>query len=552
MIFKKYLLLFIILLIKCVITEKIIFEAEDGKLSDKLSVLTKESGFSGKGYVGKFENDEDILTFTINITNKGFYNLTMSYLANLGTKTNEIVVNNIDSIKYDFQENRRFEETSIGTYYLNEGENTIEFKKNWGWMYVDYLAIEKLSDESMKLDYTKIDRNLVNANATTSAIKLYNFLLDNYGKKIISGQTGKAGGFGDEDLGGEIDHIYKVSGKKPALWNTDFIFKSKDVRDDFPTNNYIKDGLNWWKKYDGKGIMSIQWHWNMKGQEDENYSFYAKNTTFNIEQAVIENTWEYNKTVVDIDYIAGMLKELQDVNMPVIFRPLHENDGDWFWWGGEKHSRACAKLWKLLYNRIVNIHNINNIIWLWNGKIDRYTPTKYIDLVGLDIYSDIHGIHRNQFVEYFNFFEGKKMVVLSENGRIPNIDKCVEQGTWWGYFMTWNNEFILTDEFNDEDYIKSVYNNKYIITMDDLPSFNVENTNIDNNNNEENNTENDNKENNTENNNKENNTENDNKENNTDNNNKENNTENDNKENNNNETSINDSNLNNGNNNYLI
>ncbi|OUM68251.1 glycoside hydrolase family 26 protein, partial [Piromyces sp. E2] len=450
------------------VSNKILIEAEDGILSNKLSIFNKVNGYSGKGYVGKFETDEDILTLKINTTIKGFYNLTVSYLANSGTKTNEIIINNVDSIKYEFIANSRFEEIYIGTFYFNEGENTIEFKKDWGWMYIDYFTIEKVPDESMKLDYTKIDRNLVNANATSSAIKLYNFLLDNYGKRIISGQTGKAGGFGDEDPDREIDHIYKVSGKKPALWNTDFIFKSKDVRERFSTNNYMNDGLNWWKKYDGKGIMSIQWHWNMKGQKDENYSFYSKDTTFNIEEAIITNTWEYNKTIEDIDYIAGLLKELQDVNMPVIFRPLHENDGNWFWWGGTNHSRACAKLWKLLYRRLVEIHKINNIIWLWNGKIDRYTPTEYIDLVGIDIYSNIHGIHRNQFVKYFEFFQGKKMVVLSENGRIPDIDKCVEQGVWWGYFMTWNNEFILSDEFNDNDYIKRVYNSKYVITMDDL------------------------------------------------------------------------------------
>eukprot|EP00833_Pecoramyces_ruminatium_P005113 jgi/Orpsp1_1/1179145/evm.model.c7180000068106.1 len=460
------------------VSDKILIEAESGILNNKLSVYKKVKGYSGIGYVGKFETDEDILIVNVNTSISGFYNLTISYLASSGKKTNEIVVNEVDSLSFEFPYTDQFEEIYVGTFYFNEGDNTIEVRKDWGYMYIDYFAIEKVPDEDWELDYTKIDRNLVNRNATTSAIKLYNFLRDNYGKKIISGQTGKAAGFGDENPDQEIDHIYKVSNRKPALWNTDFVFKSKDVRDRFSTNNFMTDGLNWWQKYEGRGIMSIQWHWNMKGQNDEKYSYYSKNTTFDIEQAIIENTWEYNKTVVDIDYIAGLFRELQDVNMPVIFRPLHENDGDWFWWGGPKRSKACAELWKLLYHRLVDIHKINNIIWLWNGKLDENTPKEYIDLVGVDIYSKVHGTHGNEFMKNFKFFEGKKMVVLSENGRIPDIDKCVERKIWWGYFMTWNNEFILSEQFNNEDYINKVYNNKYVITMDDLPSFNIENTNF--------------------------------------------------------------------------
>ncbi|ORX57727.1 hypothetical protein BCR36DRAFT_402158 [Piromyces finnis] len=483
MILQKYIFLFSIIFIKNIISEKIITEAEDGKLNSKLSIFSNTNGYSGKGYVGKFENDDDILCVTMIAPSKGFYNISISYLASMGTKTNEIVINNIDSIEYEFQENSHFEEEHIGSYFLNQGENTIEFRKLWGWMFVDYFAIEKVPDEIMKLDFSKLDKNLTNPNATSSAIKLYNFLLGNYGKRIISGQTGKAGEFGNEDINQEIDHIYKLTGKKPALWNTDFIFKSKDVRDSFSTDDYILNGLSWWEKYNGKGIMSIQWHWNVKGLNDDVYSFYAKNTTFNIEQAVIENTWEYNKIVADINYIASLLKKLQDVNMPVIFRPLHENDGDWFWWGGLKHSKACAKLWKLLYKKLVNEHKINNLIWLWNGKIDKNTPKEYIDLVGVDIYSNVHGIFRNQYLKYFEFFDFKKMIVLSENGKIPNIDKCVEQDVWWGYFMTWNLEYILTEEYNENDFIKNVYNNKYVITMDDLPSFNVMNTNSNSNNN---------------------------------------------------------------------
>jgi len=499
-------LLLLLLSIKFSISKKIIYEAEDGILNN-IKIYKNIPNYSGKGYVGLFEKDGDSVTITINITEIGYYNIYISYLANLGTKTNDIIINGQDSISFEFPENTKFEEVLIGCFYLKKGDIEIIFKKNWGWMYIDYLAIENV--EQTKIDFSKFDKNLVNPNATASAKKLYQYLLNNYGKKIISGQTGKAGEFCEEYANGEIDYIQKLTNKMPALWNTDFIFESKDIKDQFQMPNYVQNGLNWWKKYNGKGILSIQWHWNMKGKMDESPSFYSNDSTFDIEQAVIENTWEYNKVIVDIDHIASILKQLQDVNMPVIWRPLHENDGNWFWWGGSEHSKACSELWKLLYEKLVYEHNINNLIWLWNGKLDENTPYEYIDLVGLDIYSTTHGSHRNEYIKALTFFNNTKMIVLSENGKIPDIDKCVEEEAWWGYFMTWNQEYILTEDYNDKEFVKSVYNNSYVITMNDLPSFNVENyednvthnndtngnnnnTNNDNNNNDNNNDDNNN------------------------------------------------------------
>ncbi|ORX72598.1 hypothetical protein BCR32DRAFT_272233 [Anaeromyces robustus] len=463
---------FIISLVNFIFSEKIIYEAENGILNN-LNLYNSIKGYSGRGYVGLFKNENDSLRININIEEKGYYNIYISYLANMGTKYNYVVINVEDSSSIEFPENSTFEEILIGNYLLKEGDNNIKVITFWGWMYIDYIAIEKISDNTIKIDFSTLDEHLVNKNATPSAKKLYQFLLDNYGKKIISGQASKAGRFGDENEGDEIDYIRKTTGKTPALWNTDFIFESKDVRDAFTNSNYLEDGKKWWEKYNGKGIMAIQWHWNMKGNEkDTTYSFYSKETTFNIENGIIENTWEYNKIIADIDHIASLLKELQDINMPIIWRPLHENDGDWFWWGGKEHSKACAELWILLYKKLVYEHKINNLIWLWNGKLDENTPIDYIDLIGIDIYSKTHGTQRNKYLEYLNYFNRTKMVVLSENDSIPNIDSCVEENVWWGFFMTWNMEYILTEEYNDKQFLNSVFNSPYLFSYYNSMIFN--------------------------------------------------------------------------------
>ena len=68
----------------------------------------------------------------------------------------------------------------------------------------------------------------------------------------------------------------------------------------------------------------------------------------------------------DINIIAKALKTLQKKKIPVLFRPLHEASGGWFWWGASG-AEPYKKLYIHLYDRLTNYHKLNNIIWVWNG-----------------------------------------------------------------------------------------------------------------------------------------------------------------------------------------
>ena len=67
-----------------------------------------------------------------------------------------------------------------------------------------------------------------------------------------------------------------------------------------------------------------------------------------------------------VDKIAGYLKELQDAEIPVLWRPYHEMNGDWFWWGKKKGEDGYKKLWSMMYDRFVNFHGLNNLLWVFN------------------------------------------------------------------------------------------------------------------------------------------------------------------------------------------
>lgn len=67
----------------------------------------------------------------------------------------------------------------------------------------------------------------------------------------------------------------------------------------------------------------------------------------------------------------GILKKFRDAGIPVLWRPYHEMNGMWFWYGNRPGEKGIQKLWKMMYDRYVNYHHLNNLIWVWNANAPR-------------------------------------------------------------------------------------------------------------------------------------------------------------------------------------
>jgi mannan endo-1,4-beta-mannosidase len=103
----------------------------------------------------------------------------------------------------------------------------------------------------------------------------------------------------------------------------------------------------------------------------------------------------YIRWARQVDSVAVYLKQLQDAGVPVLWRPYHEMNGDWFWWGGRVGEYSSADLYRQLFDRYVNYHKLTNLIWVWN--VDRpstpirifsnfYPGSEYLDILSLDVY----------------------------------------------------------------------------------------------------------------------------------------------------------------------
>ena len=309
---------------------------------------------------------------------------------------------------------------------------------------------------------------LVNPNATAPARELKAFLDSIKGKKVLSGQA-------FEDVNENwLSIISEASGgKQPAIMSLDFM-NSSPLRVSMGTNpDATTDKAIDWVKNKG-GMLEMHWHWDApsKVTGDKWQAFYTKNTTFNVEAAMNDvNSVDYKLLVRDIDIVAERLLRLQNEGIALLWRPLHEAEGKWFWWGA-KTGDACKKLYRMMYDRMVNYHKINNLIWVWNSygttKENWYPGDDVVDIIAWD-YPD-YNAQTGSWSQYQQLFGTKgKLFALGESGELFNPDLLQTQP--WLYFITW--AYMIKDPAqpngkNTAARINQVFNDSRVITLDDL------------------------------------------------------------------------------------
>ena len=230
----------------------------------------------------------------------------------------------------------------------------------------------------------------------------------------------------------------------------------------------------------------MTWHWNVpceKGSSD--IAFYVKSasdkyTTFSITKALEEGTCENEVLMADIKLIAGELKKLKDADVPVLWRPLHEAEGAWFWWGAEG-AEPCKKLYRLLYDQLTNVYGLDNLIWIWTGSTspaasEWYPGDDVVDIVGCDKYNAKDGLPNLSaisatFYSLVQSTDGQKMVTMSENDSIPSIENLVNEKAHWLYFCPWYMNYLTSEQNNPVDNLIDVYTSEYCITLDELPDL---------------------------------------------------------------------------------
>lgn len=458
------------------------YEAEEAELVGDTYTDSSVSGFSGEGYVDGFVSDGDGVRFTINIEETGFYDLNFRTASKGGAKTNYVYVDDVKVGDVSVDDVTGFQSSYCNRVYLEAGAHEVLFTKSWGWVCLDTLAVSGSEQQVLPDSFYDVSATLVNPNATDNAKRLMSYMTDIYGEYFLSGQNCDDGLYGSEIQAIKLATGGILDGKTPAVLGLDMMEYTPSRVAQGSSGTATEKAIQFWE---AGGIVTFCWHWNAptKYLTGNWYSgFYTDST--NIDLAAIMNGEDeegYALLMEDIDAIAQQLLILQEADVPVIWRPLHEASGGWFWWGASG-AEAYKELYILLYDKLTNEYGLNNLIWLWNGQdADWYPGDEYVDMVGVDIYpgEQVYSSQVNSFLEAVDYSNGNKMVVLSENGCIFDPDLAVRDGAMWGFWCTWGGEFVtvssginrLSEQYTEEEMLVKAYESEYVITLDELPDL---------------------------------------------------------------------------------
>lgn len=453
-------------------------EAESGKLEGN----AKANDFpdaSGGAYVNGVNVEGDALTMTADIEYSGFYDMNFLTMGSEG-RVNNVLVDGMKVGDITTNSPAEFGDTLLSYIYLDKGTHEITITPSWGYVDIDCLILTAAATPITEDTY-KVEPTLVNPNADENTKRLYKFLCDIYGKYSLAGQ------YADEGrASSEYEKITAKTGKTFAVLGLDMGNYSLGSKAHGAESKTVEYAYDWYKN--AGGIVQLCWHWTTPedyavnaGGQPWYSSFYKEGSKLDLDKIMNgDDDAAYQLLMDDIDNMANELARLRDAGVPVLWRPLHEAAGGWFWWGNCE-PESYKKLWNVMYDKMTNEHNLTNLIWVWNGQDPAWYPgDETVDINGWDIYAGNH-VDSSQSGRFddmaTNYGTKTKLIALTENGCVMDPDKVFNDNARWLFWGTWSDPFtmklgvVINDEYTTVELLTKAYNHERVLTLDELPDL---------------------------------------------------------------------------------
>lgn len=240
---------------------------------------------------------------------------------------------------------------------------------------------------------------------------------------------------------------------------------SQAAIDEIKTNGFIISGCN-------HKVLSV--HLGTPAtvyDPNEDYTYKPEETSFNAKNALTAGTWENDVYKKDMQTVIEYLKQLQDANIAVLWRPFHEAEGAWFWWGS-KDADTFKALWIDMFNQFKSA-GLNNLIWVYTAEdvTDTWYPgDEYVDIVGRDLYNKDNAEDCATEFNNFSWYYGDKIMTLSECGTVAPISEQWGKGARWSWFMPWYSEADGDGSVihADQNWWIDAMSQDYVISREDL------------------------------------------------------------------------------------
>jgi len=306
----------------------------------------------------------------------------------------------------------------------------------------------------------------IDAKATKETVRLAHNLKRLLNKGIMFGhQDDLAYGVGWQYEAGRSD-IKDVTGDYPAVYG----FELGRLEIDRPVNldsvpfDKMKGFIR--SAYDRGGVITISWHLNnpLTGKTAWDPS---PGTVASIlpggEKNELYKSW--------LDKIAGFMLDLKGKRgeyIPIIFRPFHELNGSWFWWGKNHCTpEELRQLWHFTVSYLRDTKNVHNLLYAFNTDkfyskdeyMERYPGDEWVDVIGFDIYQAYNTAKNEDFIKYTGMMLGMLDSIGIERNKIPALTEFgnsgVKDSLWWtktflkaiethkiSYALAWRNAGI--------------------------------------------------------------------------------------------------------------
>ena len=312
---------------------------------------------------------------------------------------------------------------------------------------------------------------LINSNASQKAKDLYAYLVSISGQHMLSGVHNWI-----EDPTGGTSTIENITGKKPALHGYEFgaidpAYTTQQIE------SFRQGVVNAAIAADERGgSITATWHQNYPFTNYAWSSGVQRSTTqAEFDTVVNPASTEYAWLIAEMDKVALYLKQLRDANVSVLWRPYHEMNGAWFWWGAKNNFSA---LWDIMYNRFTNHHGLNNLIWVWSPNLNNpyvsysfdnvgcWVGNNKVDVVAADFYQNLTAGDQYTTADYnllVSLADGKP-IAIGENGDLPALTLISGAQNKYIYQMTWANYVDATPQVT----LSSFNNSTWVLTEDEV------------------------------------------------------------------------------------
>jgi mannan endo-1,4-beta-mannosidase len=320
-------------------------------------------------------------------------------------------------------------------------------------------ATDALNDAAMAVESTVIydNRGLIDENATKETVFLFKNLkyLSSQNKYLFGMHDATAYGinaggstWSDDGTASKSD-VKQITGSHPAVFSQDvydIVAKSAAELAGY-RNRQIQ-------AYKAGGVITLVWH--MGDPVNDTFYYSDLNPAYNVVAAIspggAHHIWFQNELKKLASYVKGLRGDNGEA-IPVIFRPFHEHNGTWFWWGRTRCTTAeYNALWKFTVEYLRDELNVHNFIYAFSPDGNQYnTKAEYLSIYPGDTYVDVYGL------DYY-FGEGTTGARDKLRDRLVHIVEYADE----------RNKIAALCEFGDRlgwDDIDKIEINKFYTTM---------------------------------------------------------------------------------------